>query len=169
VPKMRLMRPIAISLFVLDPETQGFALARGGASADAAGSGRPALLLPLSVRGPGPRAPPRGLDPGGDQNVERLRLLERIDRVVADPDEFEARLVRRVGEPGDQRGVAPVAEPPWAGMIGSNGLSDQDTPLSAKIASSAFMNAGFNLPLRSPLGVLDHASAARPYWRSPVD
>src|SRR3984885_8677271 len=45
------------------PETQEFALARGGASADAAGAGRPALLLPLSVRGPGPRDLSRVLMP----------------------------------------------------------------------------------------------------------
>jgi hypothetical protein len=33
-------------------------------------------------------APPAG----ADQDLQRLCLLERIDRVVADPDEFEARV-----------------------------------------------------------------------------
>ena len=33
------------------------------------------------------------LDAGADQDLQRLRLLERIDRVVADPHELEPRLV----------------------------------------------------------------------------
>ena len=33
-----------------------------------------------------------GLDARADQDPQRLRLLERIDRVIADPDEFERRL-----------------------------------------------------------------------------
>jgi hypothetical protein len=46
--------------------------------------------------GPKPQFRPRllaRLDAGGDQDLQRLRLLERIDRVVADRDEFEAGLV----------------------------------------------------------------------------
>ncbi|MGD0565595.1 MAG: hypothetical protein ABSA66_21245, partial [Roseiarcus sp.] len=34
------------------------------------------------------------LDAGGDEDVQRLRLLQRIDRVVADPNEFEIGLVQ---------------------------------------------------------------------------
>jgi hypothetical protein len=36
------------------------------------------------------------LDAGADENVQRLRLLERIDRVVGTPDEFGAGLVHAV-------------------------------------------------------------------------
>ena len=51
---------------------------------------RQPLALPALRRQPQvrPRLLAR-LDAGGDQNVQRLRLLQRIDRVVADPDEFE--------------------------------------------------------------------------------
>jgi hypothetical protein len=31
------------------------------------------------------------VDAGPDQNLQRLRLLQGIDRVVADPDELERR------------------------------------------------------------------------------
>jgi hypothetical protein len=33
------------------------------------------------------------LIPGGNENLQGLRLLQRVDRVVADPDEFERGLV----------------------------------------------------------------------------
>jgi hypothetical protein len=154
------------------------------------------------------------LDAGAHQNLQRLRLLERIDRVVADPYGFEARLVHadanhvieRALHPRFQRnqpllgrllaqsltgraidlahegrgrnreGVADDARQPLVitvfqrrlagldqleaeacelaalGVIGSRGLSDQGTPFWAKIVSSSSMNAGFNLPLRSPPG-----------------
>ena len=48
----------------------------------------------------------------------------------------------------DQRAAAPAAEAPLAGMIGSSGLSDQGTPFSAKICSSASTKAGFSLSSR---------------------
>jgi hypothetical protein len=51
--------------------------------------GRPARRRKAQVR---PRLLAR-LDAGADQDLQRLCLLERIDRVVADPDEFEARVL----------------------------------------------------------------------------
>jgi hypothetical protein len=58
-------------------------------------------------RTPDPPAPPTR----GHQNLRRLPLLQRIDRVVADPDELEARLfqidlhdgIERAFDPGLQR------------------------------------------------------------------
>ena len=44
----------------------------------------------------------------------------------------------------DQRGAG-ASELAALGMIGSRGLSDHGTPFSAKICSSASMNAGFSL------------------------
>jgi hypothetical protein len=38
------------------------------------------------------------LDAGADQDLQGLRLFERIDRVVADPHEFEARLVHALAD-----------------------------------------------------------------------
>ena len=38
------------------------------------------------------------LDARADQDLERLRLFERIDRVVADPDELERRLVHALAD-----------------------------------------------------------------------
>jgi hypothetical protein len=51
-------------------------------------------LLPARRRQPQIRARLlAGLDARADQDLQRLRLLERVDRVVADPHEFEPRLV----------------------------------------------------------------------------
>jgi hypothetical protein len=51
-------------------------------------------------RRPEPQLRPRllaRLDAGVDQDLQRLRLLERIDGVVADPNEFEAGLAPKRG------------------------------------------------------------------------
>ncbi|HEY1944117.1 MAG TPA: hypothetical protein VGH40_18545, partial [Roseiarcus sp.] len=52
------------------------------------------VVMHLLNAGPGGACPSGAsfgdrVDAGGDQDVERLRLLQRVDSVVADPDEFE--------------------------------------------------------------------------------
>src|ERR1700733_8210620 len=170
-------------------------LATSGPASSAAGPFPPCGPKPRSAR-----ASSRVFDPRADQDLQRLRLLQRIDRVVADPHKLEPGLVHalpdhmveRVLDPrlerhnpflrrllaqglarrpvdlryegeriwtpvmryrvasasrraGDQRVSALVAKGPWAGMIGSSGLSDQGTPFSGEICSSAPMEAGVSL------------------------
>jgi hypothetical protein len=82
------------SLFVPDHGNAWLCVCRGGTSADAQGSARPRAFPPARRREPQIRPCLFArLDARAHENLQRLRLLERIDRVVADPHEFEAGLV----------------------------------------------------------------------------
>jgi hypothetical protein len=74
------------------------------------------------------------LDARADQDLQRLRLLQRIDRVVADPDEFEPPLVHALPDHMVERVLHPGLErrQPFLRRLLAHGLGGRAVHLRHK-------------------------------------